>query len=251
MGSNTDNVVNSVGNINNQFRLNLENICMASCQAQNFDQTVIISGTNIGGSVNFNQECSANAYCSINSNLAYAANIISNNLGSYTWTMDKPSIWSYEISDAENNANIQETIQNSLSVSHSNLCTATNTLLQAKNITYLQNSNIPGPVVFSSQTGSAQASCTMNNISKTVALTCNQANVDVQEGINNGFLIGLIIIIVSIIIATLIIFIFLSGVGNSSKTTTNLSPQQKINKVKEQQQLLDKEFKEPISLKIK
>lgn len=247
MGSNTDNVVGAVKNINDQLRINIDNQCVATCKQGNFNQTVVLSNTDISGSVGFNQQCSANAYCSFDANLYNAASMISKDLGNINQTMSNPSFWSYELSDAENGTNLEENIQNSLSVSSTNLCFANNTQLQSKNIVYLNNSNISGDVVFSSQSGSAEAACAMNNLSKYIALTCNQTQVDIKQSASTGFIIGIVIIAISLIIMLLLGFIVMTKTG-SGDDKSKLTPEEKAENIETQQELISQEFAQPRSV---
>lgn len=202
--------VNNVTAINDSITSAVQssqNACTATCENTFANNTVIISGTTIGGNVDLSLKCSAEALCSEDNSIdASVKNILRNAVEQQASTSGFPA----RLLDANlNTAELTNRVKTSLSQFLSNSCTATATNLFENNLIYLTNSQIGGSLILS-QEGNARANCSQTNAAK-LSVTNDLSNKATQTAKSTGLFGGIggaVMLIIAIAIVGIGIYLF-------------------------------------------
>lgn len=180
MGNNPSNYYSKFNQeLNNEIYQSLSTSCIARCEQNIGNVDIIIVDSKLKGGIRFDQICSAYASCTLPTSLetnaqeiitetSRAAANVANSFLSYTPTADETEL-SFgsrirnsltQIIDSSCNANVRQSLNNVL--------------------IYAVNSEIEKDIEFS-QSGTASATCSMNNAGKINLYSQNSANLQNTE----------------------------------------------------------------------
>lgn len=191
--------------------------CSAVCNANQSGNIVIITDSTIKGGAGFAQSCSAKANCTISNTMASQVDNIIAAITQQTNESTNSIIGSIGHNEKTNNINIKQTTRNFITQVVESTCTATAMFNQSNNLFYASNSNIGGFAGFQigiDPPATANAACTMTNLSKIIVYNKEQADATQK----NSSLSVLVFIVIAIVIAAVIafvVFIVLLIVGKS------------------------------------
>lgn len=202
--------VNTVSAINDAVTTAIQSSqssCTATCTATSTGNTIIISGTTIGGNLDLSLKCEANALCTQQNSLdSSVVNFLKNATQQEATTSGFPA----RLLDANiNTSALKNRTSTAISQFINSSCSATSTTLFANNLVYVTNSQIGGDVRLS-QEGSATANCAQLNAAK-LAVTNDLSNTAKQSATSSGLFGGAggiiaLLIVVGIVIAGIYIY---------------------------------------------
>jgi ATP-dependent Zn protease len=204
MASANTNTATTVQNVNNTTIQASRQICQATCTNVSSGNTVIINGVKIGGNVIFSQQCTADAQCTM---VNGTSTTVDNTLQSILKQTAETS-WAPDISAQTNISQMTQNVNNAITQIVDSTCVANATNISTNNFTYLTNSTVSGNVSFS-QTGDANANCSMTNQSTIQVANDLMAKAD-QTARQNGFFAGLGAIIAIVVIIIIVVIVFRS-----------------------------------------
>lgn len=207
------------GSINNDVMTSIfsesSETCNASCSANQSGNVVIIENSTIGGDAGFEESCTANATCIMEQQLDTQLSNILSAIASQSNSSVQGIFGDIGSSGGFNVADVTQTIKNYITQMEESTCTASATFDQSNNLFYASNSDIAGFAGFQigiDTPASANASCTMTNLSRIVVY--NNAQSSTNQTNTQVSLIG--IIVIGIIICSLLGFILFFFRGGSS-----------------------------------
>jgi len=163
--------------------------------------TVIISGSNIGGNLSFDQVCKISGSDVIDSSLDVEVNNLVDSLQKQKQTTDT-FLFQTVINQNTNIAIAKQEIKNNITQTALNSCQQNISNVRRGNTTAILNSNIAGSATFN-QTGDISTTCFVQNVAKAVAYNQLKAQQDQIQSTTVGF--GNILIIILIVAAVLVI----------------------------------------------
>lgn len=194
-------------------------VCQARCDEEQSNNVYFINGSEIKGDVNFSQTCQANASCTINNQIdANVANLLAT---SVTQNQTNPN-WSLGYSVQVSKDTLNETIKNTVTNIIQTACRADVEQTQDRNIYYVSDSTIGGDLNYT-QSGSANASCIIDNMSKTTVYNDVQSSSDQTQVTKDTFSAMIIAIVICVLIGIGILIFVMSrgkkGEGEGAGTT--------------------------------
>lgn len=206
MGGSFSNQVNINTQITNDMLQSTTQICNADCKASANNNTIIISGATINGSIGINARCTASAACAMsNASNAAVNNIIQNIIDQETTSVsDIMGDLSWE--DINNEVNINTSLSNYITQITSQTCNATADVQANDNFFYVGQggtstsdgkTTINGDIFISAE-GNATANCSMSNISKLQAY--NESQNSVTQSITNVGMFAAIGLMVAVVV---------------------------------------------------
>jgi len=190
-------------NINNDIIQSSRQSCTATCTNVFSNNTIVISGTTIGGNLSFSQSCTASASCIMTQTLdTNVENILKSTLSQ---TAEAPAM-NFNANANTNISDIRQSIKNTIQQTMISSCNASIVNLNSGNFIFLANSSVGGDVSFT-QSGDAIANCSMENTAKTI-LT-NKATSDIKQTAKTndifggafGFIIALVAVLIVVYLA--------------------------------------------------
>lgn len=207
MGTANVNTVSAINEAVTTAVQSSQSSCTATCSATSTVNTIIISGTTIGGDLDLSLKCEANALCTQQNSLdSSVTNFLKNATQQEATTSGFPA----RLLDANiNTSALKNRTSTALSQFINSSCSATSTTLFSNNLVYVTNSQIGGDVRLS-QEGSATANCAQLNAAK-LAVTNDLSNTAKQSATSSGLFGGLggivgLLIVVGIVIAGIYIY---------------------------------------------
>lgn len=213
MGSNQSNTAHDVQSITTNIFEESQEVCVGKCTAIQSGNTIIISGSDVGN-VDLTNQCPASASCAMTQQLNSQVSAIMAALAEQENTSS--SFWpiSFKFDNQNNSVTIRQSITNTITQMMQSICQSTSTNIQENEVVVLTNSEA-GNVTLSNQ-GSANSTCTMNNLARQVAFNQQTAKTNQTNRITSAFTLILIIIVIVIIIAAIIALLIIGPVGIKS-----------------------------------
>jgi len=191
--------------------------CSASCTANQTGDVVIIENSTIGGDAGFEVSCSAAASCIMNQSIDTQVQNVLSAIAQQSNASVSGLLGDLGDSGESNQADIDLSIRNFITQMEESTCTASVSFNQSNDLFYASNSSINGFAGFQigiNQPASANASCTMSNLSKIVVY--NQAQAQTNQSNTQVSMLALIAIAVVICVLIGGILILMGGRGGGS-----------------------------------
>jgi hypothetical protein len=210
MGSNQSNTAKLIQSVTDNIFQSTQEICTADCTAIQSGNTIIISGSDTGN-VNLTNQCSASASCAMNQQLNNQVSSIMSALAEQENTTS--SLWpvSFKFDNKNNKVTIRQAITNNITQLMQSICQSTSDNIQDNNVIVFTDSS--GGNITLSNKGSANSTCTMNNVARQVAFNQQTSKTNQTAEITSVFTTIIIIIVVLIIIGALVALLFIGPVG--------------------------------------
>lgn len=212
MGTDVSNTVGIQNNFTNSFTQNLSQTCSADCNITiDNNQIFVGSGTSVGDiTISAGDGCQAEATCSMTQSANITISNLINSMIDQEITSVTDMFGDFQSSELQNNANVNNYINNYVTQISSQSCQANSSVSVSDNTIYVGSGSSAGNLTITGGGGSsATASCAMTNMAKASAY--NQATTtSTQKGTAIGMfamfgvalmallLIGGIIIVVMI-----------------------------------------------------
>jgi hypothetical protein len=234
MGNNQSNTTDITTSVMTSIFEETSTTCSATCSETQSGNVVVIQNSTIGGSAGFAESCSVSASCMMNNSLdAEVQNIISSTL-----EQENEAITDFmnglSVNNETNSANINQYVYNSVTQIIDSTCNASLAFSQTNNLLYISDSGVGGFAGFQigiDQPASANASCSMSNMSKSVVYNSVQ-----DSTTQSNTSMGSMALIAAAIIACIVlggILLLATGVLKSSSgkggSQGSLTPQQQGN----------------------
>lgn len=223
--------------------------CNATCTATQNGNVVIINDTTIDGSAGFQESCSVAASCVMNNTLDSQVQNIVSSLLNQSNTAATDFLGDLSFNGSTNSANLNQNVSNYITQIIDSTCNAQLAFTQDDNLLYVSNSNVTGFVGFqigtANQPNSANASCAMSNLSKSVVYNNVQAQVS-QSNVQIGIFALIVAAIIAIVLIGAIVTVVLASTGTLKAGIDSISKGPLGNLTPEQSgQLLDVVSKNP------
>lgn len=222
MGSNQSNTTDVTQTVMTNVFEETATSCNATCTEVQSGNVVIIENDTIGGSAGFAESCQVSASCMMNNTLDTQVTDILSSITSQSNSAVTDILSSLSFNNETNSANItQNTTQNITQIIDST-CNATLAFTQTDNLFYASDSGISGFAGF--QIGqdvpsSANASCSMSNMSKAVVYNSVQAQTTQSNSTMGAFALIAAAIVACLIIGGILI-VAMGGMKSFNKSGT-------------------------------
>ncbi len=209
MGSSVDNSTTIQTEITNDFLIQLESICSASCSTEVSGNTIIIAGET--GDITLEAVCEADASCSMTNQATSVAQSTIETIATQDATAVTDYFGGFSYQDMDNGINVVNTLTNHITQISTTTCNADSSSTVSNNFIYVQEGGSTGDLKLSA-TGNANASCVMSNMAKIEAYNDVQSNTD-QSGKTVGqfAMYGVAAMVVVIVIGIVVVMVVVIG----------------------------------------
>nr|QBK90939.1 MAG: lipid membrane protein [Pithovirus LCPAC201] len=210
MGSNQSNTAKEIQTITNNIFEDSSEVCIAKCTAIQSGDTIIISGSTTGN-VTLTNQCEASASCAMNQQLDSQVADIMKALAQQTNTSS--SIWpvSFKFDNKNNSVTIRQAITNNITQIMESICQSTDTNIQENDVIVFTDSE-GGNITLSNQ-GSANSTCTLNNVARQVVFNQQTAKTNQTNKMTSIFTTILVIVVIVLIIGALLVLLIIGPIG--------------------------------------
>ena len=178
-------------------------ICQASCSASQTGDVVIIENSTVGGDAGFEIACTVSTSCVMNNTIESEVSNILSAVANQQNSSITGILGDLGNAGQFNYAGINESITNYITQIEESTCSATASFTQSNDLFYAANSSVGGFAGFQigiAQPASANASCTMTNLSRVVVYNSAQASVTQSNTSVSLFAIIAVAIVACVII---------------------------------------------------
>ena len=210
MGGNQSNTVKEIQTITNNIFEESQEVCIATCTAIQGGDVISLSGVT-AGNVTLTNQCEASASCAMNQSLSSQITAIMKAMSQQTNTTSDLFPFSMKWNAQNNSLTIMQAIRNNITQTMEAICQSSDTNIQENDVIVLTNDDL-GNITLSNK-GSANSTCTLNNVARQVAFNQQTAKGSQTNKMTSIFTTILIIIVLVIIFVALIILLFLGPIG--------------------------------------
>lgn len=198
MGSNQSNTSSQTQTLENNILQATSESCQSNCTNIQEGQTIVINGSSIGGNIELNQQCTAQASCIMRGQIGAQVQSILNAMTKQS-AVGQASMFQFSFENQNQSSDISQNVTNTITQVMTSSCQGNSNNLEENNTVVLSNSRVGGDFVLS-QKGSSTANCTMNNLSKIVLFNQETAKTKQSEKVESllGGIIAIIILLIVI-----------------------------------------------------
>lgn len=200
---NVNNISNGITNTINQ---SISSVCTASCSANQSNDVIIIENSTVTGSgIGFTAACTANSSCIMQNTMDSNVQDLLSAIANQTNQALNGALGDISYNASANFNNINQNVTNFLTQMTNSTCASAVSVNQSNDLFFASNSDLNSPASFVGFTiggnspVSANSSCTMTNIQKSLMYNRLQAQVaqsNTETSILAIIVIGIVIVIV-------------------------------------------------------
>jgi hypothetical protein len=212
MGSNQSSSSKAILNDANNLYETSSSACIGTCTTITTNQTIIISNTTVGGNIDITNQCSASASCVMQSIISSQVQNVMSSMASQENITTQLLPIAFDFNNKNTSTTIQQNITNNMTQTLQAVCQATDTTLTTNQTLIGSNDTFGGNVSIMNQ-GSANANCTINNLSRMTLF--NQSTSSDDQTTKQSTVLGvmMISIVIILVIGAIILVIVIGPAG--------------------------------------